>query len=154
LGDVVLGKSKKIAKEKSLDLLKKFNLDEFASHYPSTLSGGMQQRVALLRTVLFNPSFLLLDEPFGSLDALTRHEVQLWLLSVHQTFQSSILLITHDIQEAILLSDRIYVMSNRPGKIIEEVLVKLPRQRTLKDLVSPQAVALEKKLLALLMKTL
>ena len=114
----------------------------------------MQQRVALVRTVLFNPSFLLLDEPFGSLDALTRHEIQLWLMNVHQTFHSNIFLITHDIQEAILLSDRIYVMSSRPGEIKEEVIVDIPRPRTLIDLTSPHAVALEKKLLSLLMKTL
>ena len=113
----------------------------------------MQQRVALLRTVLFHPSFLLLDEPFGSLDALTRHEVQMWLLNVYETFHSSILFITHDIQEAILLSDRIYVLSNRPATIVEEVPVNLPRPRRLIDLTKSQAVTLEKKLLSLLMQT-
>ena len=82
LGPLISGKSKANSKEKAFELLEKFNLQEFSNNYPSTLSGGMQQRVALLRTVLFNPSFLLLDEPFGSLDALTRHEVQMWLLDV------------------------------------------------------------------------
>jgi ABC-type nitrate/sulfonate/bicarbonate transport system ATPase subunit len=153
LGDIILGKSQKKAKEKAYDLLKQFDLADFSNHFPSTLSGGMQQRVALLRTVLFNPSFLLLDEPFGSLDALTRHEVQMWLLSIYETFHSSILFITHDIQEAILLSDRIYVMDTRPATIIEEVKVNLPRPRKLTDLTTTQAVTLEKKLLALLMKT-
>lgn len=153
LGDTILGKEKKQAKEKAYDLLKKFDLEDFANHYPSKLSGGMQQRVALLRTVLFHPSFLLLDEPFGSLDALTRHEVQMWLLNVYETFHSSILFITHDIQEAILLSDRIYVLSNRPATIVEEVPVNLPRPRRLIDLTKSQAVTLEKKLLSLLMQT-
>ena len=89
LGPIVLGKSKRSAKEKAYELLEKFELSDFANHFPATLSGGMQQRVALLRTVLFNPSFLLLDEPLGSLDALTRHEVQMWLLNIYKTFHSS-----------------------------------------------------------------
>lgn len=152
LGDIIQGKSKQLAKEKAYDLLRRFGLSDFADNFPSTLSGGMQQRVALLRTVLFHPSFLLLDEPFGSLDALTKHEVQMWLLHMYEQFDSSILFITHDIQEAILLSDRIYVFDTRPATIIEEVIVNLPRPRTLSDLTNPHAVALEKKLLALLMK--
>lgn len=153
LGFIVLGKPQKQAQEEAYNLLKKFDLLDFANHFPSTLSGGMQQRVALLRTILFNPSFLLLDEPLGSLDALTRHEVQMWLLTIYETFHSSILFITHDIQEAILLSDRIYVLDNRPATIIEEVKVNLSRPRKLVDLTTPHAVALEKKLLSLLMKT-
>lgn len=150
LGPLLSGKPKTIAKEKALELLEKFNLQDFATHYPATLSGGMQQRVALLRTVLFHPSFLLLDEPFGSLDALTRQDAQLWLADVCKTYQSSVLFITHDIQEAILLSDRIYVFSKRPTNIIAEVPVKLTRPRKLLDLTKPEAVALEKQLLSLL----
>ncbi len=152
LGPIVLGKSKEAAKEEAYAFLKKFNLFDFADHFPETLSGGMQQRVALLRTVLFHPSFLLLDEPFGSLDALTRHEAQMWLLSVYHNVKSSILFITHDIQEAILLSDRIYVMSSRPALIVQEIKVELPRKRTLLDLTSSHAVSLERKLLSLLTK--
>jgi NitT/TauT family transport system ATP-binding protein len=150
LGPRIKGVEKNKAKEKALDLLEKFNLQDFVNNYPSTLSGGMQQRVALLRTVLFHPSFLLLDEPFGSLDALTRQDAQLWLMEVCKTFGSSVLFITHDIQEAILLSDRIYVLSKRPAEIIKEVSVPLPRPRKLIDLTSPKAVALEKQLLSLL----
>jgi len=153
LGLIILGNPKELARRKAFDLLEKFNLTDFANHFPETLSGGMQQRVALLRTVLFNPSFLLLDEPFGSLDALTRHEAQMWLLAAWERFSSSVLFVTHDIQEAILLSDRIYVISERPAKIIEEVKVNLPRPRALTDLTKSPAVELEKKLLALLMKT-
>ncbi len=152
LGLIILGKSEKKSREKALELLQKFDLSDFASHYPLTLSGGMQQRVALLRTVLFHPEFLLLDEPFGSLDALTRHEAQMWLLSVWEQMKSSVLFVTHDIQEAILLSDRIYVMSARPATIIYEVKVNLPRPRKLTDLTTIHAVALERKLLSLLMK--
>lgn len=150
LGAGISGTSKSIAQTNALELLKKFNLEDFSDHYPVTLSGGMQQRVALLRTILFNPSFLLLDEPFGSLDALTRQASQLWLLDVWNKFHSSVLFITHDIQEAILLSDRIYVLSNRPAKIVKEIKVDLPRPRKLIDLTRPGAVTLEKKLMSLL----
>ena len=150
LGLRIKGTSPHAGKEKAFELLERFNLEEFANSYPYTLSGGMQQRVALLRTVLFHPSFLLLDEPFGSLDALTRQDAQLWLMDVCKTFDSSVLFITHDIQEAILLSDRIYVLSNRPAKVIAEVTVSISRPRKLLDLTSPRAVALEKQLLSLL----
>ncbi|HEX8931942.1 MAG TPA: ABC transporter ATP-binding protein [Patescibacteria group bacterium] len=152
LGPTVLNKNKKLAKDEALKLLQKFDLAAFADFYPHALSGGMQQRVALLRTVLFNPDFLLLDEPFGSLDALTRHEAQMWLLTVCQNFKSSVLFVTHDIQEAILLSDRIYVMSARPSFVVQEIKVGLPRPRKLTDLTKPEAVNLEKKLLTLLTK--
>src|SRR6266404_1277867 len=152
LGPVISGQSKKIAKENAHELLRKFDLQDFSNYFSATLSGGMQQRVALLRTVLYNPSFLLLDEPFGSLDALTRHEVQMWLLTVWEKFRSSILFITHDIHEAILLSDRIYVFSRRPAVIIKEIKVNLPRPRKLTDMTLPQAIKLEKELLSLLMK--
>ncbi|HVA96182.1 MAG TPA: ABC transporter ATP-binding protein [Candidatus Acidoferrales bacterium] len=153
IGPRISGLAKTKAQEKATELLEKFNLQNFTNHYPATLSGGMQQRVALLRTVLFNPSFLLLDEPFGSLDALTRQDAQLWLLEVFKEFRSSVLFITHDIQEAILLSDRIYVFSSRPAKIMKEVPVNLPRPRKLTDLTSPRAVALEKQLFSLLKQT-
>jgi ABC-type nitrate/sulfonate/bicarbonate transport system ATPase subunit len=152
LGPVISGLQKKSAQKKADAMLQKFNLLDFSNNYPATLSGGMQQRVALLRTVLFNQSFLLLDEPFGSLDALTRHEAQVWLLNVWDTFHSSVLFITHDIQEAILLSDRIYVFSARPAKIVKEIKVDLPRPRKLIDLTKPQVISLEKKLLSLLTK--
>ncbi len=153
LGPVILGESRKTAQEKANELLQKFNLQNFSHHFPDALSGGMQQRVALLRTVLFHPSFLLLDEPFGSLDALTRHAAQMWLLDVWRTFHSSVLFITHDIQEAILLSDRVYVISDRPATIIKEVKVNLPRPRGLTDLTKPKAISLQKSLLSMLVET-
>lgn len=134
------------------DLLSRFGLLDFAESYPAALSGGMRQRIALLRTVLFNSSFLLLDEPFGALDALTRVTLQLWLLDVWQSFHSSVLFITHDVREAVLLSDRIYVMSARPASIVRVVKVDLPRPRKQEDLSTARAIQLEQELLSLLIK--
>ena len=143
---------RKKAEFQAHELLKRFGLADFAQHYPATLSGGMRQRVALLRTVLFNSSFLLLDEPFGALDALTRLSLQMWLLDVWQTFHSSVLFITHDVREAILLSDRIYVLSSRPARVLRVVEVELSRPRRSEQLALAQAVQLEQELTALLMK--
>lgn len=98
-------------------LLKDFGLLEFAAFYPRALSGGMQQKVALLRTVLCDPSLLLLDEPFAALDAITRLELQQWLLDLKRRLHSSVICVTHDIREAVFLADTIYVMSQRPGRI-------------------------------------
>ncbi len=143
---------RKKAQQEAQELLKRFGLAEFAHNYPATLSGGMRQRVALLRTVLFNSSFLLLDEPFGALDALTRLSMQMWLLELWQAFHASVLFITHDVREAILLSDRIYVLSSRPAQVLRVVEVDLPRPRRSEHLALEQAVRLEQELVALLMK--
>ena len=140
------------AQEEARELLKRFGLVEFAQHYPTTLSGGMRQRIALLRTVLFNHDFLLLDEPFGALDALTRFSLQMWLLDIWQDFHSSVLFITHDVREAILLSDRVYVLSARPAHVLRTVEIDLPRPRLQEHLARPEAVRLEQELLNLLMK--
>ena len=136
----------------AFELLKRFGLAEFAQNYPATLSGGMRQRVALLRTVLFNRSFLLLDEPFGALDALTRLSSQMWLLQLWQEFHSSVLFITHDVREAIFLSDRIYVLSARPARVLRVVDVELPRPRQTEHMALEQAVQLEQELVTLLLK--
>jgi ABC-type nitrate/sulfonate/bicarbonate transport system ATPase subunit len=143
---------RKKAQMEAHELLKRFGLADFAQSYPAMLSGGMRQRVALLRTVLFNAAFLLLDEPFGALDALTRLSLQMWLLELWQTFHSSVLFITHDVREAILLSDRIYVLSARPARVLRVVEVNLPRPRRQENLALAQAVQLEQELVALLMK--
>ena len=143
---------RKQAQQDALELLKRFGLLDFAQNYPTTLSGGMRQRVALLRTVLFNPSFLLLDEPFGALDALTRLSLQMWLLDLWQSLHASVLFITHDVREALLLSDRIYVLSARPARVLRVVEVDLPRPRRQEHLALASAVQLEQELLELLLK--
>jgi ABC-type nitrate/sulfonate/bicarbonate transport system ATPase subunit len=143
---------RKQAQADAHELLKRFGLAEFAENYPATLSGGMRQRVALLRTVLFNSSFLLLDEPFGALDALTRLSSQVWLLDLWQQLHASVLFITHDVREAILLSDRIYVLSARPARVLRVVEVELPRPRKQEYLALEQAVQLEQELVTLLLK--
>jgi len=104
-------------------------LAEFRHLLPGELSGGMKQRVALARVLAFDPHVLLMDEPFGSLDALTRIELEDTLLRLWETLRTTILFVTHDIEEAVYLSDRIYVLSRRPARVIEELDVKLPRPR-------------------------
>ena len=140
-------------KKRIVDLLTEFGLEQFAHLYPASLSGGMRQKVALLRTVLQDPALLLLDEPFASLDALTRLEAQEWLLALLQKMHASVLLITHDIREAIFLSDTIYALTSRPGTIKEKFAVPLPKPRTRDHLRTPEALELEKKLLSLLVHT-
>jgi ABC-type nitrate/sulfonate/bicarbonate transport system ATPase subunit len=140
------------ARREAHELLKHFGLSEFSQNYPSTLSGGMRQRIALLRTVLFNKSFLLLDEPFGALDALTRLSCQMWLLNLWHEFHSSVLFITHDVREAILLSDRIYVLSARPARVLRIVDVDLPRPRQPEHLALHQSLELELALMSILVK--
>ena len=152
LGLDVRREPQKKARYKAHELLKRFGLVEFAQNYPATLSGGMRQRVALLRTVLFNRSFLLLDEPFGALDALTRLSSQMWLLDLWHEFHSSVLFITHDMREAIFLSDRIYVLSARPAQMLRVVDVDLPRPRRTEHMALEQAVQLEQELITLLLK--
>src|SRR6266436_1271648 len=112
-------------------LLKAVGLTEFADVYPETLSGGMQQRVAIARTLALRPSVILMDEPFGALDAQTRSEMQQLLLQVWDESASTILFVTHDVEEAIYLADRIFIMSAHPGTIIEDVQVPFDRPRDL-----------------------
>jgi NitT/TauT family transport system ATP-binding protein len=108
------------------ELLDGFNLAEFSQHYPHQLSGGMRQRVALARTLAVDPSVLLLDEPFSAVDAQTRMALQRELAQTLQHAKKTALLITHDLLEAVTLSDRVLVMSRRPGRIIEEIAIDLP----------------------------
>ena len=112
-----------------MEMLPHFGLETFEKEYPSALSGGMRQRAALLRTWLMGNSTLLLDEPFGALDALTRKELQNWLLGVWEEFGRTVMFITHDVEEAVYLADRVIVLSARPGKIQHELKVDLPRPR-------------------------
>jgi len=150
LGYEVKGLAKNEAKIKALDLLKKFNLFEYAGFYPDSLSGGMKQKVALLRTTAFNSSLLLLDEPFGSLDAITRSSLHLYLLEIWKKLKLTIIITTHDIREAIFLSDKIYVLSKKPATVVDCLETNLPRPRKINNLTSSKFVELEKKLMNLL----
>lgn len=143
----VKGISKKEARAEVADLFKTFGLEGFEHKYPHQLSGGMRQRAALMRTYVYSRDIMLLDEPFGGLDALTKAKMQDWLLGVNDELKASILFITHDIEEAIYLSDRIYLMSDRPSTIKEEILVELPRPRNRDMMVSETFTQLKKKLL-------
>jgi len=124
---------KGIKKEESYkkieSLISIFGLEGFDNYYPHQLSGGMKQRAALMRTFLVDSNLMLLDEPFASLDAITRTNLQEWLLEVWQNFNTSVLFITHSIEEAIYLSDRIYVLSKQPGEIVKDLKIDLPRPR-------------------------
>ena len=117
------------AGRRAVDLLKLVGLGEFTDNYPGELSGGMQQRVGLARSLIHDPAVLLMDEPFAALDALTREHMMIELQDIWRGTGKSVLFITHSIPEAVFLSDRVAVMSARPGRIIQEVLVDIPRPR-------------------------
>jgi len=150
LGYEIKGIKKNEAKIKALDLLKKFDLFEYANSYPDSLSGGMKQKAALLRTIAFNSSIMLLDEPFGSLDAITRSSLHLYLLEIWKRLKLTIIITTHDIREAIFLSDRVYVLSKKPAMAIDCLKVNLSRPRKIDNVTSAKFVELEKKLMNLL----
>ncbi|WP_162725116.1 ABC transporter ATP-binding protein [Rhizobium sp. UBA1881] len=135
------------ARKLAMDMLPEFGLAGFEKQYPNQLSGGMRQRVALMRTFLFKRDLMLLDEPFGALDALTRTMMQRWLLDVWQKHKRTVLFITHDVDEAIFLGDRVLVMTARPGKVKLEQVVDLPRPRKADIVTSPEFIALKKTLL-------
>ncbi len=143
----VQGLPKKESRKKALEMLPYFGLEHFENEYPSALSGGMRQRAALLRTWLTGRSTLLLDEPFGALDALTRKELQNWLLSVWQEFGRTIIFITHDIEEAVYLADRVIMLSVRPGKVKRDLKVDLPRPRHQRIVAEPEFGKLLRELL-------
>lgn len=150
LGPEVMRQDMVLARQEALDLLPLFGLNGFADAYPSALSGGMRQRAALLRTMLCKQELILLDEPFGALDALTRRTMRTWLLQVWESFQQTVLFVTHDVEEAIYLADRVYVFSQRPGRILLEIKVEFPRPRVPDMLVEPRFIAYRQELLAAL----
>jgi ABC-type nitrate/sulfonate/bicarbonate transport system ATPase subunit len=143
----VAGVDKREARERARALLPRFGLAGFGEHYPAALSGGMRQRAAFLRTVLAEREVLLLDEPFGALDALTRRSMQEWLLDLWDELGRSILLVTHDVEEALLLADRVAVMTARPGRIKLVEQVHLQRPRTPAMISEPEFVAQKAALL-------
>ena len=130
LGLEVLGLAKGEARERAAEMFPQFGLGGFEHRRPHELSGGMRQRASFLRTYLLGRPFLLLDEPFGALDAITRGQLQAWLAETWNRIGGSALLVTHDPHEAVALSDRVYVMSPRPGRITNVLEVDLPRPRT------------------------
>ncbi len=132
------GMDRTVAGERAEEMLAHFGLQEFGDLYPSALSGGMRQRAALLRTILTEQDVLLLDEPFGALDALTRRELQDWLLNLWQEYSKTIFFITHDVDEALYLGDRVLVLSPRPGHIVETLEVDLPRPRRPSMIARPE----------------
>lgn len=144
LGSEIAGNDLDTARQEARALLPLFGLAGFADAYPATLSGGMRQRAALLRTFLTHQDVLLLDEPFGALDAITRMELQDWLLQVWSRLRKTVLFITHDVEEAIFLSDRVYVLTPRPARIVLELSIPLPRPRS-RDMVLTEAFARVKK---------
>jgi ABC-type nitrate/sulfonate/bicarbonate transport system ATPase subunit len=143
----IAGVGKSEARARADRLFPLFGLEGFEDAYPFALSGGMRQRAALMRTVIQERPLMLLDEPFGALDSLTRTDMQEFLLDVWDEFGHTIVFITHDIREAIYLSDRIYVMTARPARVRMEIAVDLPRPRPLEVIATPRFAELEAQLL-------
>ena len=129
-------------------------LDDFAAHYPYQLSGGMRQRVQIASALVNRPDVLLMDEPFVALDFQTRLAMQELLLQIWEEFHPTILFITHDVEEAVFLADRLYVMTRRPGRIKEEIAVPFPKPRTFDIVTTPTFVAIKERVLHLIREEL
>jgi len=150
LGMEIQGKPLKAARERALPLLQKYGLAGFEHLYPNSLSGGMRQRAALLRTLLFDTDVILLDEPFGALDAQTKLQMQEWLMQLWSDFRKTVVFVTHDVEEAIYLSDEIHVMGTRPGRILETIPIGIPRPRARTATLVPEFIAIKERCLKLL----
>ena len=148
LGLEVQGVSRTEARTKALSHFEAFGLSGYEKQWPHALSGGMRQRAALLRTVLMDRDIILLDEPFGALDALTRSQMQQWLMELWDSLNKTILLVTHDIEEALLLSDRIYVLTSRPAQVKTVVDVDLPRPRRYNMITGERFMALRQSIIS------
>lgn len=150
LGLEVQGVGKRDARARASALFDVFGLSGYESARPHQLSGGMRQRAAMLRTVVQGRDLLLLDEPFGALDAITRTTMQMWLQDIRARYGWTVLMITHDVREAVFLADRVVVLSRRPARVEHVVTVDLPRPRDLSTLTSPEFAAIERQLLTFL----
>ncbi|MBI5113101.1 Bicarbonate transport ATP-binding protein CmpD [Rhodoplanes serenus] len=128
--------------ERCRDLLGLVGLAAFAEHYPDELSGGMQQRVSIARALIHDPALMLMDEPFGALDAMTRERMWLELQDIWLSSRKTVLFITHSIPEAVFLSDRVLVMASTPGRIVQEIVIDLPRPRAVQTMAEPRYAAL------------
>ncbi|MDY6226929.1 MAG: ABC transporter ATP-binding protein [Clostridium sp.] len=144
------GKNKKDSREEVKKHINDFGLSGFEYKYPSQLSGGMKQRANFLKTYLTSKDIMLLDEPFGALDSMTRRKMQRWLLDLTKEMNSTILFITHDIEEAILLSNRIYIISEKPAIIKGEIIVNLPKERNENIVITEEFINIKKQILNLM----
>lgn len=149
---VLKGMKKKDAREKASQMFAAFGLEGTQKRYPVELSGGMRQRAALLRTYMFSKDVALLDEPFSALDTLTKASMHKWYLDVMEKIKLSTLFITHDIDEAILLSDRIYLLSSTPGEIIGEISIKEKRPRSDDFNLTPEFLKYKREIISLMKK--
>ena len=147
LGLEIQGIPKKESRKIAMEQMEKFGLLGFENKYPFTLSGGMKQRAAFLRTILMNRPILLLDEPFSALDALNRMQMQEWVIKLFDGLDKTVIFVTHDIDEAIFLSDRIYVMSSSPGEFIAIENIKLTRPRSREIMFSSDVLSIKNRLL-------
>lgn len=142
------GRLKSLNTELLDKMVSEFGLADFLNAHPEELSGGMRQRAALLRTWLMEGSVMLLDEPFGALDALTRNQMQDWLTKVWENYRKTVLFITHDIEEAIYLSDEVFVMSPRPGRIVKDINIDIERPRKRNMIYTPQFIEYKRCLMS------
>ena len=149
-GPLMTGRSKLSAESDARTLLEMVGLSRFAKRYPSTLSGGMQQRVGIARALANYPTVLLMDEPFGALDSQTRSMMQESLLKLWSEFRTTVVFVTHDIEEAIYLGDRVVVMSASPGRIIADIAVDLPRPRSQDVIFDPYFARLKRQCVELI----
>ncbi|MFR7951112.1 MAG: ABC transporter ATP-binding protein, partial [Acutalibacteraceae bacterium] len=144
---VLKGVPRKQARQQVSSGLAEFGLEGTERKYPGQLSGGMRQRAALYRTYLFNSEVALLDEPFSAVDAITKSQLHLWYLEMMSSLHMSAIFITHDIDEAIFLSDRIYIMSGAPGRITQELTIRHPRPRTTRFTASQEFMEYKRQIL-------
>lgn len=144
---IIQGEKKKAARQYALELLETFQLSEWSQYYPHALSGGMRQRVAFMRTAAFGRKWLLLDEAFSALDALTRRQLHQWFINYREQMGWSSLLITHDIDEALILANRIYIIKGRPGEIVYELPVQFKEQEVKNIIFEPEFIEAKRLLL-------
>lgn len=150
---ILKGENKKRARKEAQKYFGQFGLEGTEYSYPKELSGGMRQRAAFLRTYMFSKEIALLDEPFSALDAITKHKMHTWYLDIVKKLNISILFITHDIDEAVLTSDRIYIMSGKPGKIVKEMKININRHEDNEEiLLSEKFLKYKKEIMEFLIK--
>ena len=147
LGMEVRGHSRIESRKRAGQLMERFGLDGFEDKFPAVLSGGMRQRVAFMRTLMTDQELIVLDEPFGALDAFTRHQMQEWLVDIWSSMAKTIILITHDVDEALLLSDRVLVLTGRPASVKLVVNVRLQRPRRYRIVTDTAFIALKEQLI-------